>query len=173
MTIFLFIFTLFSPAASALSVGADLRSFDSFFLDGVRIDSEIGFEYQNLRIIIPVRYGKSKDYDISLIETGLLVAVRPWEELGFFAEASLFKLGWTWGLYAPDERKYLSAEGSIGWEYRFHGFYIRPKYTVRSFLSADDRTLGRIVSIPQFGESRISLHMGIIFGGNYEKNESD
>lgn len=166
VTIFLILFTALSLSAFSISAGADLRSFDAFFLDGMRIDTEVTIGIDSFDIVIPVRYGKSRDYDLSLIETGILVSVHPWEGLGLFAEASLVKVGYLWGLYAPDEGLYFAAEGSVGWDFVFGHFYIRPKYTYRSSISGEDVKEARIKSIPQFSESRISLLIGITFGGN-------
>ncbi len=172
VAIFLFIFATYSLTAFNLRLGADLRSFDSIFRDGVRVDGEIGTKIKNVRIIVPVRYGKSKSYDLSLIETGLLVDVRPWPELGLFAEASLFKVGFMWGIYAPSDRVFFSSEGSIGWEFTFGAVYIRPKYTVRTVFSSEETKEERVKVIPQFGESRISVCIGVLFGGKNEKENS-
>lgn len=165
VTIFLTLFlAVFLPAFS-FEAGFDLRSSDSFFRDGIRVDGEIGFETESFKITIPVRYGKSKDYDISLIESGVLVSVHPWPDIGFFAEASLVKVGYLWGLYAPGERLYFAAEGSVGWNFVFGHFYIRPKYTFRSSLSGEDTKEERIKVIPQFDGGRISLYIGFTSGG--------
>ncbi len=172
VTIFLTLFAAVSLSAVSVSVGADLRSFDAFFLSGIRIDTEAGIDIGSFKIIIPVRYGKCKDYDLSLIETGILVSVHPWDGLGLFAEASLVKVGFLWGLYAPDDGVYFAAEGSVGWEFVFSHFYIRPKYTYRSSLSGEDVQEARIKSIPQFGESRVSVLIGITFGGKNEESNT-
>ena len=165
MTTFFILIFSFSLSAMSFSFGSDLRSFDSFFRDGVRVDAEAAVDIENIRIVIPIRYGKSKSNDLSVIETGLLVSVHPWEDIGFFAEASLVKAGWMWGLYAPDEKTFFSAEGSVGWEERFSWFYFRVKYTYRSSLAGEDTKEERLKAIPQFGESRISVHIGVSFGG--------
>ncbi len=165
MTTFFILFLSLSLSALGFSLGGDLRSFDSFFRDGVRVDAEAAVDIENIRIVIPVRYGKSKINDLSVLETGLLVSVHPWEGAGFFAEASLVKAGWMWGLYAPDEKVFFSAEGSLGWEERFSWFYFRVKYTYRSTLAGEDTKEERLKVVPQFGESRISVHIGVSFGG--------
>ncbi len=172
VTIFFILFTAFALHAFSFSAGVDLRSFDSFLREGIRIDGELSFDVESFQIIIPVRYGKSNDYDLSLIESGILVSVHPWEGLGLFAEASLLKVSCMWGLYAPEEAVSFSSEGSVGWDFVFDHFYVRPKYTYRSSLSADDGAQERMKIIPQFGESRISVFIGITFGGkiNEESN---
>lgn len=165
MAIFLLLLATYSLPALRVNIGGDLRSFDSFVVSDSRIDFEIGVEVDNLKIIIPVRYGKSSKYDLSLVETGLLVSLSPWENLGFFAEASIVKAGLMWGIYAPKEKAFFSLEGSIGWEFVFGSFYIRPKYTYRSTLSGETAKDEVVRTIKQFGESRISLFIGVLFGG--------
>lgn len=167
MALFLFLFTLFSLNAE-FYVGLDSRSVDSFFRESARIDLETGFNTESTTIIFPFRYGKSFNYDLSFFEVGVLVSVYPIEELGFFAEASFFKIGFLWGLYAPNEVYYLSSEASLGWEFRFNSFYIKPRYTIRSSLTAEDSKTERLKTIVQFGERRISLTIGIIFGGKHD-----
>ena len=165
VTTFFILLLVFSLNAVSVSFGADLRSFDSFFRDGIRVDTETAVTIENIRIIIPLRYGKSRKNDFSVIETGVLVSVHPWEGIGLFAEASLVKTGWMWGLYAPGEKMFFSSEGSLGWEENFSWFYFRVKYTVRSSLAGEDVKEERLKTIPQFGESRISVHIGVTFGG--------
>lgn len=165
VTIFLTFFAAVFLPAFSFEAGVDLRSSDSFFRDGIRIDGEVGFDTESFKITIPFRYGKSKDYDISLIESGVLVSVHPWEGIGFFAEASLIKVGYLWGIYAPDDGLYFAAEGSVGWQFVFGHFYIKPKYTFRSSISGEDGKEERIKVIPQFDGGRISLHIGITSGG--------
>ncbi len=173
MAIFLLIFATYSLFALPLNVGADVRSLDFTFTDGVRVDAEVGIKLKTIQLIIPVRYGKSKSKDISLVETGLLIDVWPFEDLGLFAEASVFKVGYMWGIYTPSEKLFFSVEGSVGWEFVFGPVYLRPMYTVRSSLSAEDTKEERIRIIPQFGESRLSVHIGVLLGGkNDEKNSS-
>lgn len=164
VTLFLFLFVIFSLKAE-FYIGLDTRSVDSFFRESARIDIETGLNAKYANIIFPFRYGKSFNYDLTFFETGVLVSVYPIEEVGFFAEASLLKLGFMWGLYAPNEIYYLSSEASIGWEFRFNSFYIKPRYTIRSSLSAEDSKTERLKAIVQFGERRLSLTIGIIFGG--------
>lgn len=164
MALFLFLFVLFSLNAE-FYVGLDTRSVDSFFRESARIDIETGFNTKSTNIIFPFRYGKSFSYDLSFFETGVLVSVYPVEEIGFFAEASLFKVGFMWGLYAPNEVYYLSSEVSLGWEFRFNSFYIKPRYTMRSSLSSEDSKTERLKTIVQFSERRLSLTIGIIIGG--------
>ncbi len=164
MTLFLFLFVLFSLSAE-FYVGLDTRSVDSFFRESARIDIETGFETKNANIIFPIRYGKSFNYNLSFFETGVLVSIYPIDEMGFFAEASLFKVGFMWGLYAPNEGYYLSSEASLGWDFRFNSFYIKPRYTIRSSLSAEDSKTERLKEIVQFGERRLSLTIGFILGG--------
>lgn len=171
VAIFLLLIATYSLSAFEVRVGADLRSFDSIFRDGVRVDTEVGLKVKDIRIIVPVRYGKSKTYDLSLIETGILVDVRPWPDVGLFAEVALFKVGFMWGLYAPAERVFFSSEGAVGWEFVFGAVYIRPKYTVRAVFPAR-RLRKRVKAIPQFGESRISVCIGVLFGGKNEKESS-
>lgn len=165
VTIFLTLFAAVFLPAFSFEAGADLRSFDSFIRDGIRVDGEVGFEMESFKITIPVRYGKSRTYDISLIESGLLLSVHPWEGIGFFAEASLVKVGYLWGMYAPRDGLYFAAEGSVGWEFVFGHFYIKPRYTFRSSLSGEDEKEERIKVIPQFDGGRISVHIGISSGG--------
>lgn len=172
VAIFLLLIATYSLSAFEVRVGADLRSFDSIFRDGVRVDTEVGLKVKDIRIIVPVRYGKSKTYDLSLIETGILVDVRPWPDVGLFAEAALFKVGFMWGLYAPTEKVFFSSEGSVGWEFVFGAVYLRPKYTVRAVFSSEETKEERVKAIPQFGESRISVCIGVLFGGKNEKESS-
>ncbi len=166
---FLAIFLLLSAALSLhalpVNIGVDLRSLDFTFTEGVRVDAEVGVKVKNIQLIIPIRYGKSRSKDISLIETGLLVDVWPVEGWGLFAEASIVKAGYMWGIYAPSERLFFSAEGSVGWEFVFGPVYLRPMYTVRSSFSAEATKEERLKIIPQFGESRISVHIGVLLGG--------
>ena len=172
VAIFLFVIATYSLFAAA-ALGFDLRSFDFLFEeDGVRIEGEVAFDVNNIRVTIPLRYGKSKIYDLSIFETGLLVSIQPWEGMGLFAEVSLFNAGWMWGIYAPSDPFFLSLEGSVGWEFRFGIVYLRPKYTVRSLYSAEDTKNEKVRMIPQFSQSRISVLVGINIGGKDEKGIS-
>ena len=173
MAIFLLFFATFSLFALPFNIGVDARSLDFTFTDGVRVDAEVGIKVKTIQLIIPLRYGKSNSKDISLVESGLLIDVWPFDGLGLFAEASIFKVGYMWGLYTPSGKIFFSAEGSVGWEFVFGPVYLRPMYTVRSSFSAEDTKEERIRSIPQFGESRLSVHIGVLLGGkNDEKNSS-
>ncbi len=165
MTIFLLLITTYSLLALRVSLGCDLRSFDSLILSDTRIDAEVGFENKDIKITIPLRYGKSNSYDLSLIETGLLVSLYPWDGLGLFVETSIVKAGFMWGIFTPKEKIFFSLEGSIGWEFIFGNFYVKPKYTYRSTLSSDNAKEEIVKSIKQFEESRISLFIGVLFGG--------
>lgn len=168
VAIFLFIFSITALVAVPVSFTFDLRSADSFFLKGVRIDSELSFDIKNIRLTFPFRYGKSKDYNLNALESGILVGVWPIEDMGLFAEVSLIKIGCMWGLYAPKEGFFFSSEASVGWEFRFNHFVLRPKYTLRSTFSSEDTKEEKLKTIPQFSSSRISLHIGVCIGGKNE-----
>ena len=110
-----FAFLILSSLSASVSLSVDLASLDFLWKEDLRIDAECSFDYDNIRITIPIRYGLSEDKYLNLLESGILVGVFPFENLGLMVEASLFKLGYFWGLASPTDRLVLLSEGSIGW----------------------------------------------------------
>lgn len=161
---FFFILTLvlLETLSSKTFIGLDLRSLDFFFLnEGVRIDGEVGFEYKNIVLNVPLRFGWSREENLYYTESGLTVIAYPIDGVGLFMEGSLLKVGYLFGTEAPKDGEYISAEGSIGYDFYVGSFYFRPRLTFRSTLSSESEKALILKKIPQFREVRISLNIGV------------
>lgn len=158
----IFILFILASLSAKVSIGCDLASFDFLWEDGLRVDSEVRVEYNNIEITVPIRYGKSKDNYLNVIETGILIGVHPIDDWGLFVEASFLKLGWLWGVASLTEKMFFSFEGSVGWNAEIGMFSIRPRITYRVMSSSMEATES-LKRIPQFGELRLSLMTGISF----------
>lgn len=159
ITLFLFLsFALFSKVNIAL----DLRSLDFIFeRDGIRVDGEVGFSFDSFTLNIPLRFGASNTSNLFYLETGLTVLAYPVEGLGLFLEGSFIKGGFFFGSDAPEDRLYISSEGSIGYDFYIGKIYFRPRLTFRSILSSESEKALILSEIPQFREMRFSLNIGI------------
>ena len=159
-----FVFLSLSSLYASVSLSVDLASLDFLWKEDLRIDAECSFDYYNIRITIPIRYGLSDDKYLNLLESGILVGVFPFENLGLMVEASLFKLGYFWGLASPTDRLVLLSEGSIGWNGNIGMLHISPRLTFRSLLSISGEGAEAMKRISQFDGVRLSLAMGVNLG---------
>ena len=148
---------------SAVSFSIETNSLDFLWNEGMRIGGECSFDYNGLRITIPVRYGKSDDGFLSFLETGALIGVHPIDGLGLVVEASFLKFGYLWGVAAPSDPMAFVSEGSIGWDYSFRHLYIKPRISYRSLLSVSGECSEAFDKIPQFKGMRASVFLGVVF----------
>ena len=157
------LFLALSSALSlySLSISVDALSMDFLFREGMRIDAECRFEGNDYEIIIPIRYGKSDDNFLHLIETGALVAVYPIEGFPLVVEASFLKAGWMWGAAATGDQLFFQSEGSIGWDARVGKVTLRPRLTYRVSSSVEGEDSESLKKIGQFTGFRLSLSVGI------------
>ncbi len=162
MALFLVLCSL-SFLYSAVSVSIDVDGLDSIWREGLRVGGNCSFDYNDLKITIPVRYGKSDDNFLNFIETGALIGVYPIDGLGFVVEASFLKFGYLWGIAAPSDPLAFVSEGSIGWDYSFGHFYIQPRVSYRSLISVTGECAEAFKKIPQFTGVRASLSLGLVF----------
>ena len=169
VAIFLFLLIALTLYSSSFFITGDLRSFDFFFQNSLRVDSVVGMSIKDTNIIFPLRYGMADS--VKYIETGVLLDVFPFEGYGFFAEVSLVKIGYIWGSFNNNRKFLLSQEASLGWQFQIGIIMIRPKYTVRSLFSGEESKEETIKAITQFSESRIGINIGLSFGGKNEKQE--
>ena len=148
----------------SFSLSLDLLSFDFLFREGMRIDAECRFEGNDYEIIVPIRYGKSDDNFLHVLETGALVAVNPVDGLGLVVEASFLKVGWMWGPGASGSQMFFEGEGSIGWDYEIGLMKLRPRLTYRVSSSMGGEEAEALKRIGQFDGLRLSLFVGMDFG---------
>lgn len=160
---FILLFLIIALTLGALDIGLDLRSLDFLFTPSLRVDGEVAFNINKIKMIVPVRYGNSIEKNLSYFESGILVMVKPIENLGLFVEASLFKLGFLFSDYISDDPIFFSSEASLGWDVVFKHFYIRPRFTVRNSLISEQEKEAKLNEIKQFGTYRVSLTVGINF----------
>ena len=162
MALFLVLISL-SFLYSAVSVSIDIDGLDSIWSEGLRVGGNCSFDYNDLKITIPVRYGKSDDNFLHFIETGALIGIHPIDGLNFIVEASFLKFGYLWGVAAPSDPLAFVSEGSIGWDYSFGNLYIAPRITYRSLISVTGECSEAFEKIPQFKGVRASLSLGLVF----------
>ncbi len=156
------IFISLQPLTAAWQVGADLRCIDSAFMNAVRVDAEVAYSWDGIRIAVPLRVSSSLSYELGFAETGLLVSVYPFDGLGLFIGASMVRAGIFWGLEAPEERFMLFSEIVAGWTFSFPWFYIEPRVSVLDAFSAEEGRIGMLrEAVPQYSPVRISLIAGI------------
>ena len=158
-----FAFLILSSLSASVSLSVDLASLDFLWKEDLRIDAECSFDYDNIRITIPIRYGKSDDGFLSFLETGALIGVHPIDGLGLVVEASFLKFGYLWGVAAPSDPMAFVSEGSIGWDYSFRHLYIKPRISYRSLLSVSGECSEAFEKIPQFKGMRASVFLGVVF----------
>ena len=159
----LFMLVSFSLLYSSVSISLDMNGLDYLWRDGMRMGGECSFDYNNIKITIPVRYGKSDDNFLNFIETGALIGIHPIDGLNFIVEASFLKFGYLWGVAAPSDPLAFVSEGSIGWDYSFGNLYIAPRITYRSLISVTGECSEAFEKIPQFKGDRASLSLGLVF----------
>lgn len=158
-----FILVSFSLLYSSVSISLDMNGLDCLWRDGMRMGCECSFDYNNIKITIPVRYGKSDDNFLNFIETGALIGIHPIDGLNFIVEASFLKFGYLWGVASPSDPLAFVSEGSIGWDYSFGNLYIAPRITYRSLISVTGECSEAFEKIPQFKGVRASLSLGLVF----------
>ncbi len=150
------------PLFPSWQVGADLRCIDSFFFDAVRVDAEVSYRWDDIRVSLPLRVSSSSSYELGFAETGLLVSVYPFQGHGFFIGASMVRMGLFWGLEAPEERFMLFSEIVAGWTFSFPWFYAEPRIAVLDAFSSEEGRLGELrKAVPQYSKIRISLLVGV------------
>ena len=151
-------------SASAFRVGIDLRCLDSLFYPAVRVDGEFSYRFSEVRVSIPLRYSHSMSHELDFIETGLAVSVYPFEGYGFFASVSLLRVGYFWGLEAPEDPLLLFSEASVGWTFDFPYFFIEPRISITDVFSSEQGRLSVLSeAVPQYSRFRISLMTGCTF----------
>ena len=154
----------YQVSASAFQIGFDLRCLDSFFYPAVRIDGEFSYRFSEVRVSIPLRYSHSMSHELDFIETGLSVSVYPFDGYGFFASVSLLRVGYSWGLEAPEDPLLLFSEAAVGWTFEFPYFFIEPRISVTDAFSSEQGRLAIISeAVPQYSRFRISLITGCTF----------
>lgn len=162
MALFLALLSL-SLLPADVSVSIDIDGLDFLWRDGLRVGGNCSWDYDDIKITIPIRYGKSDDGFLHFLETGALIGVYPIDGLGLVVEASFLKIGWLWGVAAPSDQLAIVSEGGIGWDYSFGHFYIEPRITYRTNLSLTGESAEVFKKIPQFNGVRASLSLGLIF----------
>ena len=100
-----------------------------------------------------------------MVETGLLVSLYPFEDMGFFCAVSLLLAGYMWGLEAPSDELVFLSEAVVGWTFRLPlGFFLEPRLYILDAFSTEDETLEALEeAVPQFSSFRLSLIAGISF----------
>ncbi len=162
----LLFFVLLSCSLYAeFSLGVDAASAESFFLDGLRIDIEVGylFEREGIRLGVPIRYGESYKADFKYLEAALEFSFFPIPEEGLLIGCSLIQAGYMFGLDSPlDDNFVLSGEGFIGWRFDFPYSFVEPRFVFRNTFSTES-SKDKILTdnIPQFFQIYISLFFGI------------
>lgn len=151
-------------ANASFQIGGDLRCLDSFFYPSMRIDGEFSYRFGKLRLTIPMRYSHSNDYELDMIESGLLVSLYPFEDKGFFMAVSLLRAGYMWGLEAPTDDLVFFSEAVIGWTFQFRHFFIEPRLCIMDAFDTDEEVLETLEdAVAQYSAFRLSLMTGISF----------
>lgn len=148
---------------AGVTFGTDFSDIDTLWENTLRMDVETSISIESVRIVFPIRYGRGDKNLVNYLECGALVEVEPFEEWGLFLRASLLKIGWIWGAKAPEEQRYLSAEGSVGWRLSYGRFSLRPMLTFRDSLLSEEAGTTAIKEIHQFSELRASFLLGVEF----------
>lgn len=150
------------PLFASWQLGTDLRCIDSFFLESVRVDAEVSYKWDNIRLTIPARISHSLDYEMGFAEIGVLVSVYPFDGKGLFIGASMTRLGFFWGIEAPDEKLMLFSEIVAGWTFSLPWFFVEPRLSITDAFSSEEGRLGMLRrAIPQYSTFRLSLVIGI------------
>lgn len=151
-------------SAKGFQVSADLMSLDSLLYGSVRIDAEIGYRFNDLRVSFPVRYSHSVSYSLDFLEGGIFISSYPFENCGFFVGASLLRLGYFWGYDVPDDRLMVFSEVSAGWTISFPYSFIEPRISFTDALSQEEGKLSMLGNaVGQYRRFRISLLAGFEF----------
>ena len=149
---------------AGFQAGFDLRCFDSFFYPSVRIDGEIAYRFGKLRLTVPIRYSSSSDYELDMLESGLLVSLYPFDDCGFFCAVSLLRAGYMWGLEAPTDELVFFSEAVIGWTFSFSHFFLEPRFCMLDAFNTEEEVLEALEeAVPQYSSFRLSLMTGISF----------
>ncbi|MBO8436523.1 MAG: hypothetical protein IAA97_06050 [Spirochaetes bacterium] len=158
----IFIVIPLSSLNASWQFGFDLRDVDSAFMGAMRIDAEVSYRWDGVRVTLPLRYSSSYSYELSFFETGLAVSVYPLDDLGLYIGASMLRAGYFWGLEAPDERFMLFSEVFSGWTFSFPWFFIEPRLCVMDVFGTEEGRIGDLrEAIPQYSKVRISLIVGV------------
>ena len=156
------IFIPLSCLSAGWQIGLDLRDVDSAFMGAIRVDAEVSYRWDGIRVTVPLRYSSSFSYELSFAETGVIVSVYPLENLGLFIGSSMLRAGYFWGLEAPEERFMLFSEVIAGWTLSFPWFFIEPRISILDVFGTEEGRLGDLAeAIPQYSKIRISLIAGV------------
>ena len=159
---FTYILLIASALHASWQLGADLRSIDSVFLKSLRLDSEISYSWDGIRLSIPFRFSHSFSHELNFAETGLNVSVYPFAGHGFYIGASMVRMGLFWGLEAPEEKFMLFSEIMAGWTFSFPWFFIEPRISILDAFSSEEGRIGVLrEAVPQYSKIRISLIAGL------------
>lgn len=135
---------------------------DACWKDSMRFDIEGGYRYKDVRFTVLGTYSMSKKDELSYIDGGIAVAVYPFEKLGFFVGCTAFRVGYLFGLGAPEDNILFTSEASIGWTISFPYIYVEPRISFSDTLSTDNSSLKALrESIGQHGFFRLSLLVGV------------
>lgn len=152
------------PVPAAWQVGIDMRSADSAFMGAVRLDAEISYRMDSIRLSLPLRFSCSLTHEVCFAETSILVSVYPLDGRGLFIGASMVRAGYFWGLEAPSERFILFSEIVAGWTFSFSWFFLEPRLSILDAFSAEEGRLSKLEeAVPQYSKLRISLLAGLYF----------
>lgn len=146
-----------------IHIGVDCRAIDGCWTESMRFDIEGGYRYEDVRISALLSYGKSLKDELSYIDGGIAVAVYPFDNLGFHAGCTLFRIGCLLGLAAPDEDILFTSEAFLGWTFSFPYFYFEPRLSFSDTLSVEESPLEILrESIVQYSRFRLSLLVGVV-----------
>lgn len=161
--LFFAIIILISHSLSAgWEVGADLRCIDSIFLGATRVDMEVSYRWDGVRISVPLRFSSSRTHELMFAETGVDVSVYPFDGYGFYVGVSMIHIGASWGLEAPEKSIMITSSVMCGWTFTFPWFFIEPRISVLDVFSQEEASLSLLSeAIPQYSKLRLSLVAGI------------
>ena len=104
------------------------------------------------------------DYELDLVESGLLVSLYPFEDYGFFCAVSLLRAAYMWGLEAPSDDVVFFSEAVIGWTFQLRHFFIEPRLCIMDAFDTEEEVLEALEeAVPQYSAFRLSLVAGISF----------
>lgn len=150
------------PVTASWEIGADLRCLDSIFLGATRIDMEVAYRWDAVRVSIPLRFSSSRTHELMFAETGVDVSVYPFDDYGFFIGVSMIHIGAAWGLEAPKEHVIISSSVMAGWTFTFPWFYLEPRISVLDVFSQEEARLELLSeAVPQYSKIRLSLVAGV------------
>ena len=158
------IFLLFSPLFLFASwhIGLDAMALDALWHESMRFDFEGGYRFDDIRVSGAIGYGANFSDGLMYVNGALCVDIYPFDNLGFYIGSTLLRVGYLFGLSAPEEKYLISSEARIGWNIVFPYFYLEPRISFSDTLSDSDSTLSVLRElIGQYSRFRISLLLGV------------